>query len=254
MPISNLKFQIEDVPAAILAGGLATRLRPVTEKIPKALVEIAGKPFIDHQIELLYHHGIRRVVLCLGYRGEMVESHLGDGSQFRMSIQYSYDGDKLLGTGGALRRAAPLLSDVFWVMYGDSYMDIDYQAVLRDFSQRNVLGLMTVLRNNNRWDKSNVVFQDGRLIRYDKNTQTSDMHYIDYGVALLPRDALERIPSDVPYDLATLYGQLVAEDQMAGYEVTNRFYEIGTPQSLEETRQYLRTRESSPSPSGRGLE
>jgi NDP-sugar pyrophosphorylase family protein len=244
---------IADVPVALLAGGLATRLRPVTEKIPKALVELAGKPFIDHQLALLHRNGIRKIVFCLGYLGEMVEQHLGDGSRLGMQLQYAYDGDKLLGTGGAIKRAAHLLDDVFWVMYGDSYMDIDYASVLRAFFSRDVLGLMTVLRNNNQWDRSNVVFENGQLLKYDKKTQTPDMHYIDYGVAVLRRSTLDRITSNEPYDLATLYTQLVSEGQMSGYEVTNRFYEIGTPASLEEARRYLQERSpSSPSPPGRG--
>ena len=244
---------IADIPVALLAGGLATRLRPVTEKIPKALVELAGKPFVDHQLELLHRNGIRKVVFCLGYLGEMVERHLGDGSRFGMQLKYAYDGDKLLGTGGALKRAAHLLDDVFWVMYGDSYMDIDYAAVLSEFFARDALGLMTVLRNNNQWDRSNVVYEDGKLIKYDKKRQTPEMKHIDYGVAVLRRSALERILPDEPYDLATLYTQLVAEGRMTGYEVTNRFYEIGTPASLEEARRYLAAKpSSSPSPTGLG--
>ncbi len=231
--------EIGDVPVALLAGGLATRLRPVTEKIPKALVELAGKAFIDHQLELLKRNGIRKVVFCLGYLGEMVERHLGDGSQLGMELKYAYDGEKLLGTGGAIKRAAHLLDDVFWVMYGDSYMDINYPAVLNDFLSRDALGLMTVLRNDNRWDRSNVVFEGGKLIKYDKKNQTPEMKYIDYGVAVLRRSALDRIPPGEPYDLATLYTQLVSEGKMTGYEVTNRFYEIGTPASLEEARRYL---------------
>lgn len=242
MQISNLKLQIEDVPVALLAGGLATRLRPITQTIPKALVELAGKPFVDHQLALLHRNGIRKVVMCLGYLGEMVEQHLGNGSQLGMELSYSYDGEKLMGTGGALRRAAHLLGEVFWIMYGDSYMDIDYPGVLADFAFRDSLGLMTVLRNNNQWDRSNVVFRDGQLIRYDKRTQTPEMNYIDYGVGLLRREALERIPADRPYDLADLYGELSREGQLAGHEVFTRFYEIGTPQSLDEARRYLESK------------
>lgn len=242
MQISNPRFQIEKVPAALLAGGLATRLRPVTQTVPKALVELAGKPFIDHQLALLRRNGTRRAVLCLGHLGEQVEAHLGDGSRYDMQLRYSYDGPTLLGTGGAIRRAASMLGDVFWVMYADSYMDIDYRAVLSDFAQRNLLGMMTVLRNDNRWDKSNVVFRDGKLVHYDKRRQTPDMQYIDYGVALLRRPAIERIPEGEAFDLADLYSRLVAEGQMAGHEVHNRFYEIGTPASLEEARKYLESR------------
>jgi len=239
LQIANCKFQIESVPVALLAGGLATRLRPITQKIPKALVELAGKPFIDHQLALLHRNGIRKVVMCLGYLGEMVEKHLGNGSQLGMELSYSYDGEKLMGTGGAIRRAAHLLGDACWIIYGDSYMDIDYKAVLADFASRDVLGLMTVLRNDNQWDRSNVVFRDGRLIRYDKRTQSPDMNYVDYGVGLLRREALDRIPTDRPYDLADLYHELSQKGQLAGHQVFNRFYEIGTPESLDEARRYL---------------
>lgn len=237
-------LDITVVPVALLAGGMATRLRPITETIPKALVEVAGRPFIDHQLDLLYSNGIRRVVMCLGYRGQQLERHVGDGSDRGMEIVYAYDGEKLMGTGGAIRRAADagLLGDVFWVMYGDSYMDIDYAAVLDHFGRSGAGALMTVLRNGNRWDTSNVVFRDGQLLRYDKKVQTPDMDHIDYGVALLRRPAAECIPADRPFDLAELYTQLVAERRMIGYEVTNRFYEIGTPAALEEAGRYLSRR------------
>src|SRR5687767_1066315 len=177
-------LDIAQVPVALLAGGLATRLRPITETIPKAMVEVAGRPFIDHQLDLLRRNGIRRVVMCLGYRGRQLEEHVGDGASLGLEVRYAYDGEKLMGTGGAVRRALDLLGDVFWVMYGDSYMDIDYPAVLEHFDRSGADGLMTVLRNENRWDTSNVVFRDGRLIRYDKKQRTPEMQYIDYGVAL----------------------------------------------------------------------
>lgn len=228
---------------ALLAGGLATRLRPVTEKIPKALVEVAGRPFIDWQLDLLARNGIRNVVMCLGYLGEHVRDHCGDGSRWGMRLSYSFDGDKLLGTGGAIKRAAHLLDhEAFWVMYGDSYMNIDYRAVLEAFSRSVVLGLMTVLRNEGKWDTSNVIFRDGRLERYSKRDRSPEMRYIDYGVQLLRAGALGRIPAGAVYDLADLYTGLVDDGQMMGYEVHNRFYEIGTPVSLEEARQYLVSR------------
>ena len=233
---------ISTVPVALLAGGLATRLRPITETIPKAMVEVAGRPFIDHQLDLLRRNGIRKVVMCLGYLGKQVEEHVGDGAAFGMEVQYAYDGEKLMGTGGAVRRALPLLGDVFWVMYGDSYMDIDYRAALEHFDRSGADALMTVLRNDNRWDTSNVVFRDGRLLRYEKKQRTPEMNYIDYGVALLRRAAAERIPQDRPFDLAELYTSLVAEGRMVGYEVFNRFYEIGTPAGLEEAANYLSAR------------
>ena len=235
-------LDISTAPVALLAGGMAMRLRPITETIPKAMVEVAGRPFIDHQLDLLRHNGIRRVVMCLGYRGQQLERHVGDGSSRGMEVRYSYDGETLMGTGGAVRRALHLLGDVFWVMYGDSYMDIDYRAVLEHFDRSGADALMTVLRNGNRWDTSNVVFRDGTLLRYDKKDRTPDMDYIDYGVALLRRQAAERIPTDRPFDLAELYTALVTQGRMVGYEVTNRFYEIGTPAALEEAGRYLASR------------
>ncbi|HEV7302229.1 MAG TPA: nucleotidyltransferase family protein [Tepidisphaeraceae bacterium] len=231
------------VPVALLAGGLATRLRPITEKIPKALVDLAGRPFIDWQLDLLAENGIRHVVMCLGYLGEMVRDHCGDGSARGMRLEYSFDGEKLMGTGGALLRARHLLgNDAFWVMYGDSYMDIAYRDVLAAFARSDALGLMTVLRNGNQWDTSNVIFQDGQLVRYDKKNRTPEMQYIDYGVGLLRASVLNRVPADRPFDLAELYTALVEERRMIGYEVTQRFYEIGTPASLEEARVYLQSR------------
>ena len=235
-------LSMADVSVALLAGGLATRLRPITTTIPKALVEVAGRPFIDHQLALLRRNGARRVVLCLGHLGELVERHLGDGRAHGLQLTYSHDGPSLLGTGGALRRAAPLLGEMFWVMYGDSYMDIGYSDVLAHFVGSSALGLMTVLRNDNHWDRSNVVFRDGRLVRYDKRAASPEMNYIDYGVALLRREVLERIHPDRPSDLADVYSDLVARGEMIGHEVTRRFYEIGTPASLEETRAYIMAR------------
>jgi len=246
---SSLKMplDIKNVSVALLAGGLATRLRPITQTIPKALVDVAGRPFIDHQLELLQRHGIRHMVFCLGYLGEQVAEHVGDGSRFGMRVEHSYDGPTLQGTGGALRRALPLLGDTFWVMYGDSYMDIAYRDVLASFAaageaDERVEGLMTVLHNGDRWDKSNVVFRDGCLQCYDKRSKSPEMAYIDYGVSILRRNAVERIRLDQPFDLAELYHNLVAERRMIGFEVHERFYEIGTPESLQEASDYLSRR------------
>jgi len=234
---------IGGVPVAILAGGRATRLGALAANLPKAMVEVAGRPFIDHQLALLQRRGLRRAVLCLGHLGEQVEAHVGDGTGAGMAVAYSYDGEALLGTGGALRRARPLLGELFFVMYGDAYLDIDYRAMLAALQGRAELGLMAVLRNEGRWDTSNVLFQDGRLMRYDKQAPTADMRHIDYGVALLRAAALDRIPADEPSDLAGLYRDLVAEGLMAGHEVERRFYEIGSAQGLEEARAHLAARE-----------
>jgi NDP-sugar pyrophosphorylase family protein len=235
-------MRIDEVPVAVLAGGLATRLRPITATIPKALVQVAGRPFVDHQVDLLRENGVRKVVFCLGYLGEQVEAHLGNGSSRGMEFQYSYDGEKLLGTGGALRRALPLLGEAFWALYGDSYLDVDYRAILDAFAASGKPGLMTVLHNGDRWDKSNVVFRDGKLLVYDKRQTTPEMTHIDYGAALIQRSVLESVPPDTVVDLAELYHALVARGDMIGYEVTRRFYEIGSHQGLAETDTYIRER------------
>ena len=231
--------RMEDWPVAILAGGLATRLRPITERTPKALVRVAGKPFLEHQLRLLRTHGFENVVLCVGHRGEMIQEEFGSGAQLGVRIQYSADGPTLLGTGGALKRAVSLLGEQFVVLYGDSYLMFDYRAAAESFAKSGRPALMTVFRNEGRWDRSNVVFRDGRVARYDKREASPDMHYIDYGASLLRVSALERIPPDEPHDLADLFHALADEGRLAGYEVTQRFYEIGSPDGLRETERYL---------------
>lgn len=227
------------LPVAILAGGLATRLRPITETIPKILVDVAGRPFGEHQIEILRAHGITRIVLCVGYLGEMVQAAFGDGSRWGVELHYSFDGEKLLGTGGALRRALPLLGKAFFVMYGDSYLVCPYETIEESFLASGKQGLMTVFRNENQWDRSNVIFRDGGIVRYDKKEQTPDMHYIDYGLGILRSEVLTPYPDDQPFDLSQVYQDLIDKGQLAGFEVAERFYEIGSHEGLEETRQYL---------------
>ncbi len=225
-----------NLPVAILAGGLATRLRPITEKIPKSLVDVGGKPFIDRQLELLARNGAQSVVLCVGHLGYMVEEVVGDGSRWGLSVRYSADGDRLLGTGGALKRALPLLGDAFFVLYGDSYLDCDYGAVEDAFRASRKTGLMTVLRNANRWDRSNVLYRQGQLIVYDKTSPSREMEHIDYGLGVLSAAALKPYHADAPLDLAQVYADLLRAHELAAFEVTRRFYEIGSPEGLEETR------------------
>lgn len=230
------------LPIAILAGGLATRLRPVTEQIPKALVEVAGLPFAVHQVTWLRGQGIERIIFCVGYRGEMIREALGDGRRWNISIDYVFDGERLLGTGGALKRAQPILGEAFFVMYGDSFLDCDLPSIERAFRASGRAGLMTVFRNDNRWDKSNVLFVDGRLLRYDKRNRTADMQHIDYGIGVLSARGLDPFPLDEPFDLSTVYQRLLADGELVGFEVSRRFYEIGSPEGLEETRALLAAR------------
>jgi NDP-sugar pyrophosphorylase family protein len=228
------------LPVAILAGGLATRLRPITEKIPKALVDVAGKPFVVRQLDYLRRQGITRVVLCLGYLGEQVEAVVGDGSAFGLEVRYSWDGPRLLGTGGALKQALPLLGEQFFVFYGDSYLPIDFRAVERDFLSSGKLALMTVLKNGDRWDKSNVLFRDGGIAEYNKRAPRPEMAHIDYGLGVLSASVLENVPANEPFDLADIYRNLSVQGLLAGHEVFERFYEIGSHKGLEETIEYFR--------------
>lgn len=235
-------------PVAILAGGLATRLRPITETIPKALISVAGQPFLAHQLRLLQRAGIRKVVLCLGYRGEMIEQEFGGGGNLGVELSYSFDGPALLGTGGALKKALPLLGQHFFVLYGDSYLPIDYAAPARAFVASGKLGLMTVFRNEGRWDTSNVWLEDGAIKSYSKKEQRTEMRHIDYGLGILNSAALSSRPDGEAFDLADVYRDLIAGNKLAGYEVAQRFYEIGSPEGLAELDAMLRSQQLSAIP------
>jgi NDP-sugar pyrophosphorylase family protein len=239
------------LPVAILAGGLATRLRPLTETLPKALIDINGEPFIAHQLRLLRSRGIERVVVCAGHLGDMIQAFVGDGGRYDLQVNYSFDGARLLGTAGAIRRALPLLGERFFVLYGDSYLPCDYQSVQQAFLAAGRLGLMTAYRNEGRWDRSNIEFGEGRLVAYDKERPTERMRHIDYGLSAFRREAFADAPADQPSDLAWLCRRLLAQDQLSGVEVFERFYEIGSPAGLDELRRHLR-RPTDPGGDGHG--
>lgn len=224
---------------AILAGGLATRLRPLTETIPKALLEVAGEPFLAHQFRLLVRNGIRHAVLCTGYLGEKIRDFAGDGSRFGLRLDYSSDGPRLLGTAGAIRQALPLLNGSFFVVYGDSYLPCDWQQTGRAFLSSGKLALMTVFRNEGLWDTSNVEFDGGAILAYDKQQLTSRMRHIDYGLGAFHRSAFDIVPQDTPFDLAVLYRHLLQKQQLIGFEVHQRFYEIGSFSGLDDLAGFL---------------
>jgi D-sedoheptulose 7-phosphate isomerase len=229
------------LPVAILAGGLATRLRPVTEKIPKSLMEINGEPFLAHQLRLLASQGVGRVTLCVGYLGDRIREYAGDGSRFGLEVTYSFDGPQLRGTAGAIRNALPLLGESFFVLYGDSYLPCNYTAVERAFLESGRAGLMTVYHNRGQWDSSNVIYADGRIVSYDKKQRIPEMHHIDYGLGALRAGAFAGVPEG-PYDLASLYQDLLGRGELAGYEVGQRFYETGSFAGIEELSEYLKNR------------
>jgi NDP-sugar pyrophosphorylase family protein len=234
----------EDAPTlALLAGGLATRMRPLTTSIPKSLLTVAGKPFIAHQLRLLVREGVRDVVICCGHLGEQIRNFVGDGGRFGCRVRYSFDGPGLLGTGGAIRKALPLLGPQFWVMYGDSYLTIPFAPVLEAFRRSDRPALMTVFANRNRWDVSNVEFCGGEVFRYDKRTREPGMQHIDYGLGLYSAEVFEPWPNDEAFDLSQLQRRLVEQRAMAGFEVAERFYEIGSISGLKETNAFLAARQ-----------
>ena len=241
-------MSLEDWPVALLAGGLATRLRPLTEKIPKALVKVADEPFLAHQLRLLRVQGIRQIILCLGYLGEMIETQFGDGAAYGMNIEYSFDGPQLLGTGGALKRALPALGDRFFVIYGDSYLPTNYAKVAQAFLGCGKPAMMTVFKNRHRWDTSNVEFDGKEILRYGKTSRDKTMQYIDYGLNVFRSEAFVNCLGDKPFDLAQFYPDLIIKKQLAGFEVKERFYEIGSRRGLAELDSLLR-RASAPAQS-----
>lgn len=230
------------LPVVILAGGLATRLRPITEKIPKALVEVAGQPFLHHQMRLLSNNGVTRVVMSVAYRGEMIEEYLGDGARYGIDVSYSYDGDTYLGTAGAIKKAMPLLGGAFFTLYGDSYLTVPFADVARVFFDSGKSALMTVYRNEGKFDTSNVEFADGEIRAYDKKNRTAAMQHIDYGLGVFRASAFAGIAEGAVADLAALYQDVLQRGELAAYETTERFYEIGTPDGIQDTEAFLRER------------
>ena len=227
------------LPVAILAGGLATRLRPATERIPKSLLEVNGQPFIAHQLRLLKASDVPRVVLCVGFLGEMVRDVVKDGHHFGLEVKYSFDGPSLLGTAGALKRALPLLGRAFLTLYGDSYLLCDYAAVAKTFVESGKQALMTVFHNEGQWDTSNVEFENGAILAYNKKERTPRMKYIDYGLGAFTAKAFDRVPAEQAFDLADLYRAALAGGELAGMEMRQRFYEIGSPEGLAETSRFI---------------
>jgi NDP-sugar pyrophosphorylase family protein len=198
------------------------------------LVPLRGEPFISHQLRMLERKGIQRVVLCTGHLGEQIEEFVGDGSRYGLRVEYSADGPKLLGTGGALLKASRLLGEAFLVLYGDSWLDCDYAAVEECFLRSGREGLMTVFRNAGLWDSSNVLFEDGRIVKYSKTGRSPAMAHIDYGLGAIRTTALARFDGDGAFDLAAVYQDLLSRGELAAYEVGERFYEIGSFAGIRE--------------------
>lgn len=228
----------------ILAGGLGTRLGLVTERIPKAMVSVRGKPFLQHQISLLRKNRVRDILLCIGHYGDQIRAYFGDGKRFGVELSYSEEGEALLGTGGALKKAETLLADRFFLMWGDSYLLLDYHAIWRAFIDSEAQALMVVYRNNDRGIKSNVTLRDGKVAVYDKWRHHPGMDFIDNGLSALEKSLLGRIPSGVYFEIETLFKDLSLEGGLAAFETGQKYYEIGSLEGIRELEIFLRSQPS----------
>jgi NDP-sugar pyrophosphorylase family protein len=222
----------------ILCGGLATRLGDLAKNIPKSMIDINGKPFLEYQIENVKKHGIKDIILCVGHLSEKIEKYFGDGSKFNVIIRYSYDGEKPLGSIGALRKAKPLLDNDFFIMYGDSYLSVDFQKVYSFYEKHDKPACMVVYKNYNKFDKSNIVIKDEMVTNYGNN----NAEYIDYGTSLLNKKTLNYIPENTFYDTEEFFSKLIEKNWLLAFEVTERFYHIGTPEALEKLRDFIKNR------------
>ncbi len=229
---------------AILAGGLGTRLGPLTAQTPKSLVPVLGSPFLEHQIRLVRQAGVKRLVLCIGHHGEQIVERFGDGSAYGVEIIYSQEGEQLLGTGGALKKAEHLLDEAFLMMWGDSYLILDYAAIWRSFQAQDLPAMMVVFRNENQRVPSNVVVEGGKVTVYDKWSKDPDKVYIDEGLTCLNRQLLETVPAGQPFAIEQVFRDLATEGKLAAYETSQPFYEIGSPEGIAELETILQGQES----------
>lgn len=224
-------------PIVILAGGLATRLGSLSKTTPKSLLLVNEEPFIAHQLRLLKNQGFKKIVVCIGYLGNLIQKYVGDGEEFGLSVTYSEDGEELLGTAGAIKNALSMLEENFFVLYGDSYLMIDYKEIQQFFMQQSKPALMTLFKNNDIGDSSNIEFNDNEIIKYDKKNKTINMTYIDYGLALFKKNIFSS--NDFFYDLSDVFQKLLKQKQLAHYEVNQCFYEIGSFSGLRALENFL---------------
>ena len=229
----------EDMQVVVLMGGLGTRLGA---DIPKSMVDVRGVPFFHYQFDIMRGAGFRKFVFCVGKGAEEIEEYFGDGSDFNVEIVYSYDGDHLLGTGGAVRKALPLLEQNFMLIYGDSFMDVNYFDIIVKYLQSECWSLMTIMKNNNKYDVSNIECNNGIILDYSKDKPSLFMEYIDYGISIFNRSIFSAWPPDTKFDLSEVFTFLVKNHELASHIVGRRFYEIGTPAALQEFKDYANNR------------
>ena len=227
-----------NLPIVILAGGLATRLKPLTEKIPKAVVKVAGLPFIFWQLQLLKKQNFKNVIISTGYLGEKIKSLVGNGNKFGLKISYENDGEKLLGTGGALKKMLDKLPEYFFVMYGDTFLPINFKIIENKFLKIKKKNLMVVLKNNNKWANSNVSYENHQIISYSNKSQNKDLSYIDYGLSILCKKSFLDI-EEKTFGLEKIFLKLISQNKLFGHKTNKRFYEINTVSSLKVTEVFL---------------
>lgn len=212
---------------------------PLTKDTPKSMIPIEGRPFLEYQLDLFRRNGITDVVLCVGYLADKIMKYVDNGRRFKIKITYSVENDELLGTAGALKNAEPLLGEDFFLAYGDGYLQLEYAQVMKYFREHEELGMMVVYKNYDQYDRSNVSVEDGYVKRYDKSNCDTDVVFIDYGISVLRRKALDLIPPQTPMDLQDFYHDLITRGQLLAFETDRRFYEVGSFEGMKDFEQYL---------------
>lgn len=233
-----------ELPVLILAGGLGTRLNSINSGLPKSMVAVCGQPFIAHQLLLLKEKGVRQVVLCVGHNAQPLTDFVGDGSRFGLAVEFSYDSDgenggKLLGTGGALLKASKLVGSPFAMVYGDSWLEVDFSPIIQSYFRLGKPALITVYRNENRFIPSNLKIEGELVTAYNKDSPSADMVHVDFGLSIFSSEAFSSFSEQQAFDLSLVVQRLIAARQLACYEVKQRFYEVGTPQGLKELEEHL---------------
>ena len=227
------------LPVAILAGGLGTRLGKKALNKAKVLIDVAGKPFISRQLNYLSDQGIKDIVICVGHLGNQIKNYIGNGSKYNLNVSYSDDSDRLLGTGGSIKKACQILGEHFFILYGDSFLPVNFSLVEKAYFQEKKPALMTVLKNKGRWDKSNAYFKD-KCVKYNKKKPQKNMDYIDYGLNIVKNSIFSDFPSNEVFDLADVFENLSNKSLLAGFEIYDRFYEIGSINGLNDTIEFFK--------------
>jgi NDP-sugar pyrophosphorylase family protein len=226
---------------AILMGGLGTRIQALSSSTPKSLIKIASRPFIDWQLDYLEDQGVQDVVLCLGHLGQDIENHIHNHPRKKLNIKLSYDGPKPLGTGGAIINALHLLTEDFFVIYGDSYFSESFslKKMYEVYQQSSIPACMAIFHNQQNFDRSNVDFDQAPFIQYKKSKKQNSMEWIDYGISILSKKLLEPLPKALGIDLADFFQEISYKNQMIGFPATERFYEIGSYEGIAATETWL---------------